>query len=41
MEGLNKKDVEYRVNNGLINNEEIKNSRSLKEIILSNLLVSL
>lgn len=38
MEGLNKKDVEYRVNNGLINNEEIKNSRSLKEIILSNLL---
>ena len=38
MEGLNKKDIEYRVNNGLINNEEIKNSRSLKEIILSNLL---
>ena len=38
MEGLNKKDVEYRVNNGLINNEEIKNSRSLKEIVLSNLL---
>ena len=41
MEGLNKKDVEYRVNNGLINNEEIKNSRSLKEIILSNLLTLL
>ena len=38
MEGLNKKDVEYRINNGLVNDEEIKNSRSLKEIILSNLL---
>lgn len=36
MEGLNKKEVEYRVNNNLINNEEIKNSRSLKDIILAN-----
>lgn len=36
MDGLNKKDVEYRVNNGLVNNEDIKNSRTLKEIILGN-----
>ena len=36
MEGLTNKDLEYRINNGLINNEEIKNSRTIKEIILSN-----
>ena len=36
MEGLNKTQIEYRVNNGLVNNENIKNSRSIKEIILSN-----
>lgn len=36
MDGLDKKDVEYRVNNGLVNNEDIKNSRTLKEIILGN-----
>ena len=38
MEGLNKQEIEYRINNNLINNENIKNSRSLKSIILSNLL---
>ena len=38
MEGLNKQEVDYRINNNLINNEDIKNSRSLKSIILSNLL---
>ena len=38
MEGLSKQEVDYRINNGLINNENIKNSRSLKEIVLSNLL---
>lgn len=36
MDGLNRKDIEYRVNNGLVNNENIKNSRTLKEIILTN-----
>lgn len=36
MDGLNRKDIEYRVNNGLVNNEDIKNSRTLKEIILTN-----
>ena len=36
MDGLNEKDIEYRVNNHLVNNEDIKNSRSLKEIVLSN-----
>ena len=38
MEGLNKQEIEYRINNNLINNENIKNSRSLKSIFLSNLL---
>ena len=38
MNGLNKQDIEYRKSNGLINNEDIKNSRSIKEIVLSNLL---
>lgn len=36
MDGLNRRDIEYRVNNGLVNNEDIKNSRTLKEIILTN-----
>ena len=38
MEGLNKQEIDYRINNNLVNNENIKNSRSLKSIILSNLL---
>ena len=38
MEGLNKQEIDYRINNGLINNENIKNSRNIKTIILSNLI---
>ena len=38
MDGLNKQEVEYRINNGLVNNETIRNSRTTKSIILSNLL---
>ena len=38
MEGLNKQEVDYRIANGLVNNEDIKNSRSLKTILLSNLI---
>ena len=38
MEGLNRQEIDYRVDNGLINNEDIKNSRTLKQIFLSNLL---
>ena len=38
MEGLNSQEIEYRINNNLVNNENIKNSRSLKSIMLSNLL---
>ena len=38
MDGLTSQDVEYRINNELVNNENIRNSRSLKTIILSNLL---
>ena len=30
MNGLTKKDIEYRINNGMINNEEIRNSRTTK-----------
>ena len=38
MEGLNKQEIDYRINNGLINNENIKNSRTIKTILLSNLI---
>ena len=38
MKGLNSKEVNYRINNGMINNENIKHSRTLKNILLSNLL---
>lgn len=38
MNGLNSHEVKYRINNNMANNEDIKNSRSLKSIILSNLL---
>ena len=38
MDGLNRQDVEYRIDNNLVNNEDIKHSRSLKTIILSNLI---
>ena len=38
MEGLTEQDIEYRINNNLVNNEDIKNSRTMKQIIWSNLL---
>ena len=38
LNGLNNQEVEYRINNGLVNNEDIKNSRSLKTIFLSNII---
>jgi len=38
MEGLNRQEVEYRINNGMVNNKNVKNSRSIKTILLSNLL---
>ncbi len=38
MNGLNRQDIEYRINNNLVNNENIKNSRDLKTIFISNLL---
>jgi len=38
MNGLNSHEVEYRISNGLVNNENIRNSRSLKSILLSNIL---
>ena len=36
MEGLNKQEIEYRINNGLVNNKKNVNSKSLKKIILDN-----
>lgn len=36
MNGLSSHEVEYRNNNDMVNNENIKNSRSLKAILLSN-----
>ena len=38
MNGLSSQDVEYRINNDMVNNEDISNSRSLKAILLSNTL---
>lgn len=38
MNGLNSHEIEYRISNGLVNNENIRNSRSLKSILLSNIL---
>lgn len=38
MDGLNNQEIEYRINNGLVNNENIKNSRTIKQIFLDNLL---
>lgn len=37
MEGLNRQEVEYRINNGMVNNEKIKYSRDTKTIICSNI----
>lgn len=36
-DGLTKQEVEYRINNNLINNENIKYTRSTKTIILTNI----
>ena len=38
MNGLDSQEVKYRIQNDMVNNEVIKNSRSLKTIIVSNLL---
>lgn len=38
MDGLTRQEVEYRKSNGLVNNENIKYSRDIKTIVLSNLL---
>ena len=38
MNGLNKQEIDYRINNGLVNNADIKNSRPIKTILFSNLL---
>ena len=38
MNGLNSHEVEYRIKNNMCNNECIRNSRSIKTIILSNIL---
>lgn len=38
MNGLNSQEVRYRVSNHMVNNENIRNSRSLKNIFLSNLI---
>ena len=35
LDGLNKQEIDYRIENNLINNETIKNSRSVKEIFKS------
>lgn len=36
MNGLNLHEIEYRINNDMVNNKIIKNSRSFKKILLSN-----
>lgn len=36
MDGLSKTDVEYRKNNGLVNNDNVKYTKSIKKIILTN-----
>ncbi|MBQ2873156.1 MAG: HAD-IC family P-type ATPase [Bacilli bacterium] len=38
MNGLNSHEIEYRINNDMVNNENIKNSRSLKTILLTNII---
>ena len=38
MKGLNSQEIQYRIDNDMINNKKIKNSRSVKTILLSNLL---
>ncbi len=36
MNGLNKQDIDYRINNGLVNNQKDKNTKTIKKIILDN-----
>ena len=36
MDGLNRQEIDYRKNNGLVNNQKDKNSKTIKEIILDN-----
>ncbi len=36
MKGLSWHDIEYRKNNGMVNNEKVKYTRTIKEIVLSN-----
>ena len=38
LDGLNKQEINYRIENDLINNENIKNSRSIKTIFISNII---
>ena len=38
MNGLSSHEVKYRIQNNMVNNENVKNSRSLKSIVLSNLI---
>lgn len=38
MNGLNSHEVEYRISNDMVNNEDIRNSRDIKTIILTNLI---
>ena len=38
MNGLNSHEVEYRINNNMVNNESIKTSRTLRSIFLSNII---
>lgn len=38
MDGLNKQQIEYRINNGMVNNENIKYSRTEKEILKGNII---
>ena len=38
MNGLTRQEVEYRYNNGLVNNDKVKYTRSIKTIVISNLL---
>ena len=38
LDGLNKQDIDYRKENNLVNNEDIKNSRSIKTIFRSNII---
>ena len=38
LDGLSKQEIDYRIENNLVNNENIKHSRTVKSIVLSNLI---